>query len=92
MQLQRLLRAAAAVPPPAMAETAVIPDGRALLRQRERELARASLATRQMVRVGLAAACVLLVAILGISGWQMAQVNADVFAASELALTRISTP
>jgi hypothetical protein len=90
-QLQRLLRAASAAPAAAR-EIGTVPDARALLQQRERELAHAGVAVHQLFRLGLATACVLLVATLAVGRWQIAQANADVFAASELALTHISTP
>lgn len=90
-QLQRLLRAASAAPAPT-GEIRPVPDARALLQQRERELAHADVAIHQLFRLGLATACVLLVATLAFSRWQIAQANADVFVASELALTHISTP
>lgn len=91
-QFQRLLRAAAAAWPQTVGDPGKAPDARWLLRQRERELARTQVAARSVLRRSLAFACLLLVATLLVSVRQIRETNADVFAVSETALTRISTP
>lgn len=91
-QLNRLLRAAAVAPPPAAGELPSVPDASYLLRERERELTRAENVNRSVFRVGLATACALLMVTLLVSWRQIEQANQDVFAASQVALTRISTP
>lgn len=90
--LRRLLSAAAAAPRPPTADSAPAPDARALLRARDRELAQAERTTSRVVRLGFATACVLLAVTLLISVRQIDRANRDVFAVSEMALTRISTP
>lgn len=90
--LRRLLSAAAAAPRPPTGELATVPNTRVLLHAREQEMACTERTTSRVVRLGFATACVLLAVTLVIAVRQIDRANRDVFAVSEMALTRISTP
>jgi hypothetical protein len=90
--LHRLLRAAAAAPPRAGEESAVVPSASWLLRQCRQSEPAVPLAVRLVLQRGLALACLLL---LVSSLWNVRQIahsRLDVFAVAEAALTRLATP
>ena len=91
-QLQRLLQAAAAVPPRTDEDPGTVPDARWLLRQREQQEATISATLRPVLQGGLAVACLILLVTSLINLRQINQANEDLFAVSGAVLTRVSTP
>ena len=91
-QLECLLRAAAAAPRPRDESPAAAPNVAWLLRQRETASQEAQRATRSVLQIGLATACVLLMMTLLVSRHHLQQTSRDVFTASQEVFTRMMTP